>query len=375
MSNSGNQRDYYEVLGVSRDAKKEDIKRAYRKLALQYHPDRNKAPDAAEKFREVSEAYAVLSDDEKRAQYDRFGIAGVRGRWTAEDIFGAVDFEDLFRSFGLGGGFGGFGSIFDILMGRGAGRAAARRESVGVDLRYDVEISLKEAASGVERELTFPRDERCPHCNGTGAEPGSSVIACSRCRGTGELRQVQRSAFGQVIRIATCPECGGRGQMAEKVCKECRGRRSVRRERQIRVQIPPGVETGQMLRLHGQGASEDGATPGDLYVVIHVRADSVFERVDDDILTEATISMTQATLGAEIEVPTLTSRAKLKVPPGTQPDTILRLKGAGMPHSRGWGHGDQLVRIKVRIPTKLTDKQRQALAELAKELGEKNSPG
>jgi molecular chaperone DnaJ len=373
VSNSGNQRDYYEVLGVSRGASKEDIKRAYRKLALQYHPDRNKAPDAAEKFRQVSEAYAVLSDDEKRAQYNQFGFAGVRGRWTAEDIFGGVNFEDLFRSFGLGGGFGGFGSIFDILMGRGAGRATARRESVGVDLRYDVEISLKEAASGAERELTFPRDERCPHCNGTGAEPGSSVIACSRCRGTGELRQVQRSAFGQVIRIATCPECAGRGQMPEKVCKECRGRRSVRRERQIRVRIPPGVETGQMLRLQGQGASEDGAVPGDLYVVIHVRPDSVFQRVDDDILVEATISMTQAALGAEIEIPTLTSRAKLKVPPGTQPDTVLRLRGAGMPHAGGWGHGDQRVRIKVRIPTKLKDKQRQALAELAKELGEKDS--
>jgi molecular chaperone DnaJ len=373
VSNNGNQRDYYEVLGVPRDASKDNIKRAYRKLALQYHPDRNKNPDAPERFREISEAYAVLSDDEKRAHYDRFGFAGVRGRWTAEDIFGSVNFDDLFRSFGLGGGFGGFGSIFDLFMGRGAGRAAARREPVGVDLRYDMEITLKEAASGVEREITFPRDERCPHCNGTGAEPGSSVIACSRCRGTGELRQVQRSPFGQVIRITTCPDCAGRGQMPQKVCKECRGRLSVRRERQIRIRIPPGVETGQMLRLSGQGASEEGAAPGDLYVVVHVRPDSVFQRIDDDIVTEVTISMTQATLGAEIEVPTLASKAKLKVPPGTQPDTLLRLKGAGMPHAKGWGHGDQLVRIKVQIPTKLSDKQRRALAELAEELGERNT--
>jgi molecular chaperone DnaJ len=375
VSNSGNQRDYYEVLGVSRDALKEDIKRAYRKLALQYHPDRNKDPDAAERFREVSEAYAVLSDDEKRQQYDQFGFAGVRGRWTTEDIFGGVDFEDLFRSFGLGGGFGGFGSIFDLFMGRGPSRAYARREPVGVDLRYDMEISLKEAATGVEREVTFARDERCPHCNGTGAEPDSQVVTCSRCRGTGELRQVQRSAFGQVIRITTCPECGGRGQMAEEVCKECRGRRIVRRERQIRVRIPPGVETGQMLRLPGQGASEEGARPGDLYVVIQVRPDSVFQRVDDDVLIETTISMTQAALGAEIEVPTLASRAKLKVPPGTQPGTVLRLKGAGMPRARGGGHGDQLVRVKVHIPTKLTEKQRQQLTELASGLDSKSSFG
>jgi molecular chaperone DnaJ len=367
VGSSGSKRDYYETLGVSRSATIDEIKRAYRKLALKYHPDRNKAPDAAEKFREISEAYAVLSDKEKRSMYDRFGHAGVHGRWSSEDIFGGINFEDLLRSLGLGGGFGGFGSIFDLLMGGPSFRQTTQR-TVGIDLRFDMEITLKEAAKGLEQEITIPRDEICTHCKGTGAEPGSKITSCSRCQGTGELRQMQRSAFGQVIRISTCPTCNGRGQTPEKLCKECRGRRVVRRERQLLVKIPPGVDTGTMLRLSGQGASDGGGKPGDLYVVIHVRPDPTFKRMGDDILVEVPISITQAALGAEIEVPTLTKRAKLKIPAGTQPDTILRLKGEGMPRPQGHGRGNQLVRIKVVIPTKLSKQQEELLKKLAEEL-------
>ena len=366
-SGRGRKRDYYEILGVPRNATKEEIKRAYRKLALKYHPDRNKSPDAAEKFREISEAYAVLSDDEKRAQYDRFGHAGVHSRWTVEDIFGGVDFDDLFRSFGFGSGIGGFGSLFDWLLGRTPTPRPTVRER-GVDLRYDLEITLKEAALGAEREIVVVREETCPRCQGMGAEPGSGLVACPRCQGSGQLRRVQRSTFGQVVHITTCPECGGRGQVPGKPCRECRGRRVISRERRLLVRIPPGVDTGSTLRLRGEGASQDGGPPGDLYVVLHVLPDPTFQRMGDDLVVEVPISITQAALGAKIEVPTLTGRVSLKVPPGTQPDTLLRLRGQGMPRIDGAGRGDQLVRIKVVVPSRLTRRQRELLEQLAREL-------
>jgi molecular chaperone DnaJ len=368
-SGSNQKRDYYEILGVDKKATKDEIRRAYRKLALKYHPDRNKEPDAAEKFKEISEAYAILSDDNKRMQYDQFGHAGISGRYSAEDIFGGINFEDILRSFGLGGGFGGFGSIFDFFTGRG-GRRASRTDQA-IDLRYDMKISLKEAATGIEREITLKRDEQCPKCGGTGAEPGTPMKTCSRCGGRGELRQVQQTMFGQVIRVAPCPECGGRGQTIETPCSECNGKRTAREKRSIRVQIPPGVESGSMLRLKGQGASQSGGLPGDLYVVVHIEPDRIFERMGDDILLELPISITQATLGTEIKVPTLLSKAKLKIPAGTQPDTILRLRGQGMPRARWRGNGDLLVRIKVEIPKKLKRQQRELLEQLADELDKK----
>ncbi len=367
MSFANNQkRDYYEVLGVPRTASKAEIKKAYRKLALKFHPDRNKEPDAAEKFKEISEAYAILSDDEKRAQYDQFGHAGIRGRWSAEDIFSGINFDDILRSFGLGGGFGGFGSIFDFFTGRMS--RSTSQQPMAIDLRYDTEITLQEAASGIEKEISLKRDEPCPLCNGTGAEPGTSLKPCTRCGGRGELRQVQQTAFGQVIRVATCPTCQGRGQLAETACSKCKGKRTIRERRNIRIQIPPGIESGSMLRLKDQGASENGARPGDLYVVIHIKPDKTFERIGDDVLTEVTITITQAALGTEIEVPTLTSTAKFKIPAGTQPDTILRLKGQGMPRSRWRGNGDQLIRVRIVIPEKLNANQRELLEKLAKEL-------
>ncbi|MFX0168512.1 MAG: molecular chaperone DnaJ [Candidatus Hodarchaeota archaeon] len=367
MSYSSNQkRDYYEILGISRQATKEEIKRAYRKLALKYHPDRNKEPNAAEKFKEISEAYAILSDDAKRRQYDQFGHAGVAGRWSTEDIFGGINFEEILRSFGLGGGLGGFGSIFDFFTG-GSSRMATQRPSA-IDLRYDVQINLKEAATGVEKEIKFTRDELCLHCQGSGAEPGTPLNTCPQCQGRGELRQVQQTMFGQVIRVGTCPFCYGRGQTAETACSVCKGKRTVREKRSLQVQIPPGIEDGTMLRLKNQGASQNGSPPGDLYVVVYIKPDKTFQRVGDDLLLELEITITQAALGAEIEIPTLTSQAKLKVPPGTQPDTLLRLRGQGMPRARYRGNGDLLVRVKVKVPTRLKKEQRELLEQLAKEL-------
>ena len=367
MSYSGNQkRDYYEILGVPREASKDEIKRAYRKLALKYHPDRNKEPDAADKFKEISEAYAILSDDMKRQQYDQFGHAGVAGRWSAEDIFGGINFDEILRSFGLGGGAGGFGSIFDFFTGR-SGRSATQRYSA-IDLRYDLRISLKEAAAGIEKEIKFDRDEVCPQCQGTGAEPGTPLNTCPQCQGRGELRQVQQTMFGQVIRVGTCPACHGRGQSPETRCSTCKGRRTVREKRSLRVQIPPGVEDGTMLRLRDQGASQNGGPAGDLYVVVHVKPDKTFQRMGDDLLLEFKASITQVTLGAEVDIPTLTSKAKLKIPPGTQPDTLLRLRGQGLPRTRWKGNGDLLVRVKVAIPKKLSKSQRELMERLATDL-------
>lgn len=364
-------RDYYEVLGVPRKATKEEIRQAYRKLALKYHPDRNKASDASDRFKEISEAYAILSDDQKRAQYDQFGHAGISGRYTAEDIFGGINFEDILRGFGLGGGLGGFGSIFDFFMG-GRGRRAPGR-TTAVDLRYDLEITLKEAATGIEKEISLKRDEQCPHCGGKGAEPGTALKTCTNCEGRGELRQVQQTMFGQVIRVGTCPKCQGRGQIAETLCSECKGKRTVTEKRSIRVQIPPGIESGSMLRLKDQGASHDGGRPGDLYVVVHIKPDKTFQRVGDDLFIEVPITITQAALGSEIEVPTITSHARLKIPAGTQPETVLRLRGQGMPRAQWRGKGDLLVRINVQVPKKLSKRQRELLEQLSKVLDKGSS--
>jgi len=364
-------RDYYEVLGVPRQATKEEIRKAYRKLALKYHPDRNKEPEASDKFKEISEAYAILSDDQKRTQYDQFGHAGISGRYTTEDIFGGINFEDILRGFGLGGGLGGFGSIFDFFTGR-RGRSTPGR-TTAIDLRYDMEVTLKEAATGIEKEISLKRDEQCPHCEGKGAEPGTPLNTCTNCGGRGELRQVQQTMFGQVIRVGTCPTCHGRGQIAETLCSECKGKRTVKEKRSIRVQIPPGIESGSMLRLKGQGASHDGGRPGDLYVVVHIKPDKTFQRVGDDLVIEVPITITQATLGSEIEVPTLTSQVRLKIPTGTQPDTVLRLRGQGMPRRQWRGKGDLLVRINVQVPKKLSKRQRELLEQLSKEFDKRSS--
>ncbi|MGQ9469665.1 MAG: molecular chaperone DnaJ [Nitrososphaerales archaeon] len=361
----GNKKDYYEVLGVSRNATQEEVKNAYRKLALQYHPDRNKSPDAEEKFKEISEAYAVLSDEEKRRQYDMFGHAGIDSRYTREDIFRGVDFDEIFRD--LGFGFGGFDRIFDMFFG---GREQYAPEK-GYDLRYDLEISLEDAFKGLKTEIEIPRNERCDVCKGIGSRPGTEPKKCPKCHGTGQIQYTRTSGFTRFVQITTCDRCNGRKVIIENPCKECRGSGIVKRYRKIRIDVPPGVDTGYSLRLRGEGeASIKGGNPGDLYVVISVKPHKFFKRDGDDIFYDAQIGFAQSALGSEIEVPTLDGIARIKIPQGTQNGTVFRLKGKGMPRIRGFGRGDELVRVTIRTPKNLTDRQKKLLLELAKELGE-----
>lgn len=353
--------DYYDVLNVSRNSSKEDIKNAYRKLALQYHPDRNKSPDAEEKFKEISEAYAVLSDDEKRRQYDQFGHAGIDSRYSWDDLFRGVDFGEVFRDIGFG--FGGFDSIFDRFFGTGQ----RYRVSRGPDLRYDTTITLEDAYRGVKREIEIPRSERCTTCNGTGARPGTKPKRCPRCNGTGQVQHVQESGFARFVRIEPCGTCRGRGTVVEDPCGECKGTGRVRRTRKISVRVPPGVETGSHLRLSGEGElGEAGEEPGDLYVVVHVKPHESLQRDGDDLIYRAELGFPELALGTEINVPTLDGAVRMKVPPGTQPGTVLRLRGRGMP-GIGGGKGNELVEILARIPTRLTNRQKELLKEFLKE--------
>ncbi|HHW92805.1 MAG TPA: molecular chaperone DnaJ, partial [Firmicutes bacterium] len=358
-------KDYYEILGVSRDATQDDIKKAYRKLARKYHPDVNQNdPKAEEKFKEIKEAYDVLSDQQKRAQYDQFGHAAFEnGGYQAGP-----------QGFGGFGGFGGFDDIFDMFFGQGFGGAGRGRNQPrqGPDLRYDLEITLEEAATGVERDLEVVRTEICPDCNGSGAEPGTHPTTCNVCGGTGQIKQVRQTVLGQMVNITTCHACGGSGQIVTTPCSKCRGRGKIRRTRKIHVSVPPGVDTGSRLRINGEGeAGSHGRPPGDLYVYITIKPHAFFTRQGVDILYEAPLSFTQAALGAEIEVPTLHGKAKLTVPAGTQPGTRFRLRGKGLPHLRRGGRGDQLVKVAVKIPTRLTAKQRKLLEEFAETLNEK----
>ncbi len=369
-------RDYYEVLGVPRNASKEEIKRAYRKLALKYHPDRNKSPDAEEKFKEISEAYAVLSDDERRREYDRFGHAGISGKYTWDDIFGSTDFDEIFRD--LGFGVGGFDRIFDMFFGGGPrqrykpGGYGPRR---GADLQYDLKITLEDAAFGREVEMSIPRTEVCDLCNGSGAKPGTTPRKCPKCDGTGEIRYTKTFGFTHFTEIRTCDLCHGKGMIIDHPCPRCHGTGKVKKERKIMVKIPPGIDSGYSLRLRGEGElSAGGGSPGDLYVIVHVKPHRIFKRDGDDIICEKRISFPQAALGAEIEVPTLNGKAKLTIPPGTQTGTLFRLRGRGIPHLHGFGRGDELVKVIVETPTHLTRRQKELLAELAKEMGESISP-
>lgn len=357
-------KDYYEVLGLSKDASEKDIKSAYRKLAMKYHPDRSDASDAEERFKEISEAYAVLSDSDKRRQYDQFGHAGINSQYSQEDLFRGVNFEDLLRGFG----FGGAGeSIFDMFFGGGRRRGPAR----GRDLRYDLNLTLEQAAAGLETTIEVPRAEPCPTCKGSGAKPGTSPVTCSQCRGTGQVTRAQNTPFGQMITSTTCPRCGGRGQTISNPCGDCAGTGRVHRTRKINVKIPPGVEDGQHLKLRGQGdAAPPGGEAGDLYVFLNVLPHPLFQRMESDLLYDMPLSITQAALGYEAEVPTLNGKTRMKIPPGTQTGSIFRLKGKGMPRLHGMGSGDMHIRIKVKTPTALTARQRQLLEELAAEFGE-----
>lgn len=354
-------RDYYEILGVSKDAGEEEIKKAFRRLARQYHPDVNKEdPQAEEKFKEINEAYEVLSDPKKRAAYDQFGHAGTDSGFGNATGFGG--FGDF--------GFDSFGDIFDMFFGS-TGRQRRPGPKRGADLRVDLEIEFTEAAFGMETTINVPRTETCPTCHGNKAKPGTPIQTCSVCHGTGQVQFVQSTAFGRFSTVRTCDRCHGTGKIVETPCPECMGRGMVRRNRKIDIKIPAGVDSGYRLRVSGEGeAGEMGGAPGDLYVYINVRPHKFFKRTGDDITFEIPITFTQAVLGATIQVPTLEGEAELKIPEGTQTGTLFRLRGKGIPHLRGHGRGDELIRVKVQIPTKMTPAQREAVRRLAEAFGE-----
>jgi molecular chaperone DnaJ len=359
-------RDYYEVLNVSKDAKKEDIKKVYRKLALKYHPDRNKSPEAEERFKEISEAYAVLSDDEKRAQYDRFGHAGISGKYTWDDIFRGADFESIFRDIGFG--FGGFNNIFNMFFGRR--RPQRQGPRIGANLHYNLEITLEEVAKGLETEIEIPRSEVCETCNGDGIKSGTNPKMCPNCKGMGQIRHERYSGFMRFTEIRTCNRCFGRGRIVDHPCLTCNGVGNVKRNRRIKVKVPKGIMSGYSLRLKEEGeAGILGGPKGDLYVNIHVKPHEIFKREGSNIISNEHITFPQAALGDKIHVSTLDKKLTLKIPSGTQPDTIFRLRGKGLPHLNRWGKGDQLVRVIVKTPTILTRSQKEIFFELERLMG------
>ena len=366
-------KDFYEILGIAKNAGKEEIKKAYRSLARKYHPDVNQEdPKAEEKFREIKQAYEVLSDEEKRAQYDQLGHEAFTNGYTNGGFSqGAHGFEGF-------GNFGGFDDIFEMFFGQGFGTAGGRSRRAqprrGSDLRYDLEITLEEAASGIERDIEILRTEACPDCDGSGAASGTHPSTCQECAGTGQVKNIRNTIMGQMVNVTTCSKCEGTGQIIDTPCSTCRGTGEVRRPRKIHIQIPAGVDSGSRLRVAGEGeVGSFGGPPGDLYVFINVKEHRLFKRQGIDIIYEAPLSFTQAALGTEIEVPTLHGKAKMNIPAGTQTGTKFRLKGRGMPKLRRGGRGDQHVLVKVQVPDKLTSKQVQLLEELAETFGEKKN--
>lgn len=337
-------RDYYEVLGVGRDADDEDIRRAFRRLARQYHPDVNREPGAEQRFKDVNEAYEVLSDPEKRQRYDAFGHAGVDGG-AGTGFPGFTTFADLFESF------------FGTDLRRRARRGSAR----GADLRVQVEIDFLDAVKGAERTLRLEREQACSRCGGSGAEPGSSRTTCRTCRGSGEVRSVQSSLFGRIVNVSTCPSCAGEGTVAERPCGRCGGSGREAATRELAVTIPAGIDDGQQLRVAGEGEAGDrGGGVGDLYVLVRVRPHPFFARRGLDVLYELRLSPALAALGGEVEVPTVDGPHTLTVPAGTQHGTVLRVRGRGVPRIHGGARGDQLVIAAIVVPTKLTAKERKA---------------
>ncbi len=359
-------RDYYEVLGVPRDASESDLKSAFRNLARKYHPDVSDAPDAEEKFKEINEAYGVLSDTDKRAAYDRFGHQGVRGP-NGGTGFETVDFSDFADIFGDMFGFGGFGG-----RSRTASRTAPRR---GADLQYQVAISFKEAVFGADKEIEITKDERCETCGGDGAKPGSSPKTCPECQGRGEVRQTRQTLLGAMVQVTTCPVCQGRGKIIESHCPTCSGNGKVRQSRRKKVSIPAGVDDGTRIRLAGEGQpGENNGPSGDLYLLVRVHPHKYFRRRDNDILLDLNVNVAQATLGAEVKVPTVDGDVKLKIPAGTQPGKIIRMRGKGVPHLRSSSRGDQLVIINITIPKKLDPEERDLFEQLAAKMDSKVLP-
>lgn len=364
-------RDYYEVLGVGRDASTEEIRKAYRRLARKYHPDANPGDaQAAERFKEVKEAYDVLSDAGKRAAYDRFGHAGVDpsagpgGAGPGGGPFGGFD------------PFQGFEDIFETFFGGGARAAgSARRPRRGADILGAMEIDFEDAAFGVEREVEVVRTEPCDRCGGSGAEPGSGPVTCPDCRGRGQVQAARATPFGQFVTVTTCPRCSGTGRVIDNPCTECRGRQAVRRRRRITVNIPAGVDDGARIRLAGQGhMGEDGGPPGDLYIDVRVRPHPTFTREGHDVISRVTIGVAQAALGTSLEVETLDGHETVRVPAGTQSGDEIRLRGKGIPHLRGRGRGDHRVQVRVEVPRNLTDEEKDLMLKLARLRGETIDP-
>jgi molecular chaperone DnaJ len=352
-------RDYYEVLGVGRSASKDEIKKAYRRLAREYHPDVSKEPEAEAKFKEVNEAYEILSDEKKRGIYDRLGHAGLSGSGGGFSGFDFGGFRDPFEIFEEV--FGGFGF--------GTSRRARHGPRRGADLRYEMILDFEDAVFGTEREIEVPRQETCNACNGSGVEPGTTPIRCPECNGTGEIRR----QTGFFINIGTCPRCRGRGEIITSPCQECQGQGRVVKTRHLSVKVPAGVDNGTQIRLSGEGESGvNGGPPGNLYVVIRVKSHTYFHRLEDTIHLELAINITQAALGDEVEVPTLDGKEMMKIPAGTQTGDTIRLRGKGVPRLRRDGtntnRGDQVVTIQVRTPTNLSKEQRDLLLELGKTL-------
>jgi molecular chaperone DnaJ len=347
-------RDYYEVLGVMRNANEADIKKAYRQLALQYHPDRNPGDkDSEEKFKEASEAYEVLRDPEKRDLYDRFGHEGL----SRTGFSGFAGFEDIFSS---------FGDIFEDFFGMGTGRRRSAGPRKGPDYRYDLTISFLDAALGKEMEIEFERLENCGTCKGVGAQPGSKKENCPACKGTGQVTHSQ----GFFTLRTTCSRCRGQGSFIPHPCKDCRGTGRVKKPKKIPIKIPAGVDSGSRLKITGDGGEGDrGGRLGDLYVVLHVEPHPFFERHEDDVLCQIPISFVQAALGEEMEVPTLNGSKKITIPPGTQSDQVFTLRGQGISHLDGFGKGDQHVQVTVKIPTNLNKRQKELLKEFASQDG------
>ncbi len=372
---SGNKRDYYEVLGIQRSANKEDIKNSYRKLALQYHPDRNKSPGAEEKFKEISEAYAVLSDDEKRKRYDTYGHVG------AEEVFrgSEANFDEVFKDMGFGGfrdifeqifgggGRGGFGSARNDPFGFGFSFGGGRKK--GRDIIYDVELSLEEVLKGRKDEIELPKLEKCSNCGGSGSAPGTKPRKCSVCNGQGQTRRVySQNRFSTFVSLEPCRTCQGQGEIIDKPCTVCSGSGRFKKNKKLKLEIPAGVEDGMTLQLQGEGEPSENGIAGDLLIRVHVRPHSIFERLEDGhLLYNLNLKFTDLALGTDVKVPTLDGHEKLKIPQGTQPNTILNIRGKGLPHYGNYGKGDQLVRINVKIPTKLNDRQKLLLKELDKE--------
>ena len=364
-------RDYYEVLGVDKNADKKTIKKAYRKLAMKYHPDVNHEEGAEEKFKELSEAYGVLSDDEKRKRYDQFGHAGMDG-FSQEDIFNNINFEDIFNGFGFGGGSqGGFGSILDLF---GFGGESSGPSGRGQDISQIVELTLEEVASGVSKDLDVRHKKKCPKCNGTRAEPGSSVKTCPQCNGAGQVKQVQNTPLGQFATVSKCPQCNGEGQHVEKPCTECHGSGLKTTTNKISINIPAGVETGTKLRVSGEGDDGiRGAPSGDLYVTIKVLKHDLFRREGQDLFYDLPISYVQACLGDSVDVPTIDGEASLNIPAGTQSGSTFKLRGEGIKSLNWSGKGNLYVKVQVVVPKKLSAKQKEVLKEFADVSGEEIS--